>query len=784
MRQPIQEGGRLGRYQLITRLATGGMAEVWLGRATGVKGFQKTIVLKTILPHLADDPDFLRMFVDEALLAAALNHPNIVQIFDLGQIGETYFIAMEYILGKTMRQVQRLLRKQRKVMPPWLVLRAVVSLCDALYYAHNKRGDDGRLLGVVHRDVTPENIMISFSGVTKVVDFGIAKASTAANITRAGKIKGKLSYLAPEQIVRAGKAPADRRSDIYSVGVVLYEMLTGVRPFRAPNDMALLLKIPKEEPTPPSEIARWVPSRLSDIVMRAMVKDPRDRYQDAAELSEDLEAFLTSVGTYPTERHISGYMCKLFDEVERQIPVPEKGMFPDELGDAGAARSMESGTGVELDGPDSAGSISIEISLHDALTTPSGPLPNALSDEASGLDISDDRAPTPEDDDADSKQDEKPAAIGAPDTAAEPVDDPPTIRRRPKSEIDLTDALASEVLPPVKLEPTSSGGTGAGHDTGWESLSVALTDEPSTIDLKTPIESESVLAPVGSDSDTSDDSPGIELPSTASDDAVPSLSDISPQLDVPPVEVDPPGMESSSQPEAANKIAPSPTSPEAGAGETRRGAASLFRSAGGGGAQRPTSWDALVKRVQHETGDDAQVDPEPTPPPEPISSDEGEQETMAVTSAEHAWDLLVDRAIQAEEESSIEMVDEGHDEENPREATPRPISATGWDAYIDRSRDRRGEPGQGSETKTAFTAGPRHLMPAAQRTFGSWKNLSEEESEAAAKFDEGLALIREGQRESALGVWERAVELDPDNRRYRGNLRLLKKAMEEEDPSA
>ena len=364
--QLIQQGGHLGRYQLITRLATGGMAEVWLARATGAKGFQKTIVVKTILPHLADDPDFLRMFINEALLAAALNHPNVVQIFDLGQIGEHYFIAMEYILGRTMRQVQRVLRKQRKVMPVWLVLKVAVSVCDALDYAHNKRGDDGDLLGIVHRDVTPENIMISFSGVTKVVDFGIAKATTGAIMTQAGKIKGKLAYLAPEQIVAAGSAPVDRRTDIYAMGVLLYEMLTGVRPFRAPNDMALLLKIPKEMPTPPSQIARWVPTRLSDIVMKAMAKEPTDRYQEAGGLGEDLQGFLTSIDTYPTERHVSAYMCKLFPEEERQVPILAPGTLLARSKSAGDS-SVESASGVDIKGPDSAGSISIDISFEEAL---------------------------------------------------------------------------------------------------------------------------------------------------------------------------------------------------------------------------------------------------------------------------------------------------------------------------------------------------------------------------------------------------------------------------------
>ena len=289
------------------------MAEVWLARARGIKGFKKTIVLKTILPHFADNPDFVNMFINEALLASLLNHPNIVQIFDLGEIDEQYFIAMEFVDGRTLRQVQRALAKAKKITPPWLVLHVAMSVCEALEYAHNKCSDEGVPLNIVHRDVTPENVMISFAGTAKVLDFGIAKASIAASETKAGTLKGKYAYMAPERIVgmKAGGKP-DRRSDIYSMGVLLYELLTGKRPFKADNELSLLRQIAEEDPQPPRQRASWVPERLDEIVLRTMARDPDWRYQTAADLREDLHEFLLSVDSHPTERHVSELLCKLF----------------------------------------------------------------------------------------------------------------------------------------------------------------------------------------------------------------------------------------------------------------------------------------------------------------------------------------------------------------------------------------------------------------------------------------------------------------------------------------
>ncbi|PKN43893.1 MAG: hypothetical protein CVU63_11810, partial [Deltaproteobacteria bacterium HGW-Deltaproteobacteria-20] len=312
----IAEGTKVGRYSLLTRLASGGMANVWLARVDGVGGFQKTVVVKTILPHLADDPDFVRMFIDEALLASRIQHPNVVNIFDLGESHGSYFIAMEYIAGRTLRHVQREVKRTHRAPPPWFVLRIVASACDGLHHAHTMVGDDGKPMPIVHRDVSPENIMVSFAGDTKVLDFGIAKASNMASKTRAGVLKGKHAYMAPEQIEGSieGRAPHPR-IDVYSAGVVLYELLTGRRPFRGANELALLRQILDFVPQPPHATCPWVPENLSALVMKAMARKPNERFQSALELRDAIETYLQASRSFPTRGHVANYLQGLFGDI-------------------------------------------------------------------------------------------------------------------------------------------------------------------------------------------------------------------------------------------------------------------------------------------------------------------------------------------------------------------------------------------------------------------------------------------------------------------------------------
>jgi len=291
------------------------MAEVWLATSKGVGGFQKRVVLKTIIPELAENQDFVKMFINEALLAARLNHAHIVQIFDLGNIEGRYFIAMEYVPGRSLRQISRASRQKGSLLPQWFVLRCMTSVCEALQYAHDCVDENGEPLGLVHRDVTPENVMVSFTGAVKVVDFGVARASSAAPLTRAGTLKGKYSYISPEQVKGA---TADRRSDIYSLGVVLYEMLVGSRPFRADNDLDLLRQVAKGEFIPPRQ-APWINPELEHIILRALAMDPAIRYQEASELNEDILSYLSDVRDRHGQREMSLLVSMLFPD-EPAIP--------------------------------------------------------------------------------------------------------------------------------------------------------------------------------------------------------------------------------------------------------------------------------------------------------------------------------------------------------------------------------------------------------------------------------------------------------------------------------
>lgn len=315
MTQGLSEGARIGgRYVLRNLLAKGGMANVWLASSEGAGGFQKKVVIKTILPNLADYADFKRMFVEEALVAARLSHPNVIQIFDLGECQGSYFIAMEHIDGRTLRQLNRQLKASRVVPPAWFVLQVIAAACDGLEHAHNHRDEAGNLASVVHRDVSPENIMVAFTGDTKVLDFGIAKASTGTTKTRTGVLKGKHAYMAPEQIEAAasGTGP-DLRSDIYALGVVLYEMLSGRRPYRAPNPLALMRAILEGAAEPLHARCPWVPQPLSELVAKAMSRTADERFQTAGELRDAIEAYLRGTGTFPTRADVAAYMRAAFD---------------------------------------------------------------------------------------------------------------------------------------------------------------------------------------------------------------------------------------------------------------------------------------------------------------------------------------------------------------------------------------------------------------------------------------------------------------------------------------
>ncbi|MCP3161587.1 protein kinase domain-containing protein [Myxococcus qinghaiensis] len=301
-----------GRYQLLKRLAMGGMAQLYLARQPGPEGFEKLVVVKRILPHLAENDDFVKMFLDEARIAARLNHANVVQIFDLGAQDDSFFIAMEYIHGEDMRRVWKQSEAVGQPIPVPLVCRILIEACSGLDYAH-KRTDPttGKPLDIVHRDVSPQNILVTFEGGVKVVDFGIAKAADQATVTRSGVLKGKYSYMSPEQ---AAGQRVDRRSDIFALGVVLYELLTSTRLFKRPSDIQTLAAVAECKVVPPSQASPRVPQDLDAIVLKALSKDPADRYQEAAHLQLALEDWLTERRLPSSTAHVGAYMKEIYAE--------------------------------------------------------------------------------------------------------------------------------------------------------------------------------------------------------------------------------------------------------------------------------------------------------------------------------------------------------------------------------------------------------------------------------------------------------------------------------------
>ncbi len=292
---------------LVRHLATGGMAEIWLAEQEGPGGFNKQLVIKRVLPHLAQDSQFTQMFLDEARLVAQLTHPNIGQIYELGEIDGSYFIAMEYIEGLDCSDILEMLAERTQKIPIGLAVYMTAQILQALEYAHDFVDRSGNFVGLVHRDVTPHNVIISNDGVIKLVDFGVAKAKENQSKTQTGAVKGKFAYMAPEQI--AAVSDPDRRVDVFAAGVVFYELLTGTRPFG--DDLAAVNAI-LNEPTPDPRVLRpEVPQSLVNILNLALAKDRDKRYQGAQGFMDDLEEFMRASGLHGTQRELAAFVREL-----------------------------------------------------------------------------------------------------------------------------------------------------------------------------------------------------------------------------------------------------------------------------------------------------------------------------------------------------------------------------------------------------------------------------------------------------------------------------------------
>jgi len=311
----LQPGTRLGRYELLVPIARGGMARVWAARLHGQRGFQKLVAIKTILPHLAEEPEFERMFLDEARIASGVHHPNVCEIYELGEERRTLYLAMEWVSGDSLSRVMRANGKT-EALDPRVVARVVADACAGLHAAHELTDDNNRALGVVHRDLSPHNILLSHDGVAKVADFGVAKAlGQLHDATSAGQLKGKLAYMAPEQITGAA---IDRRSDVFSLGVVLYEATTGIRPFRGDGDHQVMHAVLKGEFPTPSSIIRNYPPDLERIVLRAMSPQPLLRFPTAERMRFSLEEFVAK-GQLVTTSHVAHVVrARIGDQIEKR----------------------------------------------------------------------------------------------------------------------------------------------------------------------------------------------------------------------------------------------------------------------------------------------------------------------------------------------------------------------------------------------------------------------------------------------------------------------------------
>jgi serine/threonine protein kinase len=304
---------RFGKYTLIRKLATGGMAEIFLAIQKSVAGFEKLIVIKRILPPLNHDRAFVEMLLHEARVAATLSHPNIVQIFDVGHAEGQFFIAMEHVHGEDLRSIVRQMKKKGLLeFPVEHAIAITLGMCAGLAYAHDRRDLDGTPLNIVHRDISPQNVVVTFTGDVKIVDFGIAKSDArSGEATKSGKLKGKVPYMSPEQ---ARGEPVDARSDVFSTGVMLFELTTGKRLFKGASEYETLKLICEREYPRPSDVLADYPRDLEDIVMKALAKDRDDRYQTAREMQAALEGYVRHNQIAVSNVALHQFMQSLFEE--------------------------------------------------------------------------------------------------------------------------------------------------------------------------------------------------------------------------------------------------------------------------------------------------------------------------------------------------------------------------------------------------------------------------------------------------------------------------------------
>jgi len=378
---------RYGRYETLSKIASGGMATVYLGRVSGEGGFERLVALKVMHPHIASDPDFVSMFLDEARLAAQIRHPNVVATIDIQKTDEAMFLVMDYVDGPTLQDIRKHLKGRGERIPVEIAIRVFVDVLSGLQEAHDLQDKNDQPLNLVHRDVSPHNILIGKDGVARLTDFGVARAEARISTTRGGQLKGKIAYMPPEQIM--GK-DVDRTADIYSAGACLWEALTGRRLWRAANEGALVHAILEGEPTPPSELAD-VPGPVEAVVLKALSSDAQGRYGEALDMADDLEAAAREAGLkLPRNRDVGRFVRRVAETLKLD-PDGKRDNTP-----AGMAhRPVDSQVGTDRDGSsepstpsgtsDAAVATSAPAHLTPTGASPSGPGAPVLSASGSNL---------------------------------------------------------------------------------------------------------------------------------------------------------------------------------------------------------------------------------------------------------------------------------------------------------------------------------------------------------------------------------------------------------------
>ncbi len=428
---PLRPGRTLGRYRLCFELAKGGMGAVYLARVEGPAGFDKLVALKCIHEHLAEDTQFVEMFLDEARIAARITHSNVCSVFDFGVEDGTYYIAMEYLLGETAARIARHVSELPDEPPLERIAgyycNIAAQAAEGLHAAHQLPGDTGKHLDVIHRDVSPSNLFVCYDGNVQVMDFGIARAAGRIHVTQAGALKGKMAYMAPEQLQRL---ELDRRVDVWSLGVVLWEMLTGERLFRRETEIDTLAAVAQAEIPPPSSVVPGLPARVDEIVLRALTRDRDERYQTAREMARDLHRFVATLPDPVGVSELGEFMEELFDE-ERARRL--------ELVDQARKQGIEGVPGVSAALRDEISSSSVRVHAIDSLPTQITP-PKGEEPRARGAS------------DARSREAERGLASAQAREAAEPTPKPAA----PVVDVDDGEPRTDEPEAETLLDPTLS----------------------------------------------------------------------------------------------------------------------------------------------------------------------------------------------------------------------------------------------------------------------------------------------------------------------------------------